>query len=106
MKKSILNSLLLMAAVSGGLAGAVYAEGANEMQRLSGLKQIKQQGLEARLNVLQQERACVMAAVTMEALNACDQMSRQMMEKMQEQQKASWENFKAASQRDTENSKQ
>lgn len=106
MKKSTLCCLFFAAGALTGFPVAVYADGANDAQQLATLKQIKQQGLEARLNMLQQERACVQAAPTMEALHSCEQMSRQMMERMQEQQKASWESLKAASQQDNESKKQ
>lgn len=105
MKKTIINSMLLALCVLVVLPGAVYADGATDAQRLAILKQLRQQGLEARLNVLQQERACVYAAASLDALHACDQMSRQMMERMQDQQKASWESFKAANPPDNENAK-
>jgi len=100
MKKFTVGGLLLVAGVLSAMPVTVYAEGEEAAQRLASLKQVKQQGLEGRLNILQQERACVMAAASMEALHACDEMSRQMMDRMQEQQKASWENLKANSQPD------
>lgn len=106
MKKSILFSLFFVAGVSSVQSAAVYADSASDAQRLASLKQIRQQWLETRMNVLQQERACVQAAASLEALHTCDQMSRQMMERMQEQQKAGWESLKAAIQQDKESSKQ
>jgi hypothetical protein len=105
MKNLSLGSVLFVTGVLIILPVVVYADNANEAQRLASLKQIKQQGLDGRLNVLQQERACVQAAATMEALHACGQASHQMMEKMHEQQKASWESLKASHHQDKENKK-
>lgn len=89
MRNSIPGSMLLITGALTMLAVTAHAGESNEVQRLAGLKQIRQQFIEGGMYALQQERACVQAAPTMEALQACDQASRQMMERMRAQQNAS-----------------
>lgn len=100
MNKNVSNSLLVLAAVSTLSPVAVYADAAPDMQRMGYVKQMKQQDLDRRMGVLMQERGCVQAAMTMEALNACDLMARQMMQSMQGPQKAGRENLQTDSRQD------
>ena len=89
MKYAALKSVALLAGLS--FLAPARADVASEMQHLSSVKQSKQQELEVRFNVLQQERACVMSAMTMAALQSCEQMSRQILEQLQAQQQRSLE---------------
>jgi hypothetical protein len=90
MKVSALKIILLTIGALAALPLCAYAEGGNDPQRLAKLKEVKQQGLEGRLNVLQQEKACVRAAMSMDALHSCEQASHKSMEQLIERQKASW----------------
>jgi hypothetical protein len=103
MKSSILRSTLAITGVLTLLPMTVRAEVENDAQRLAHFKQIRQQSVEGRLNVLQQERACVQAAATMEALHSCEQVSHLIMEQMREQQKEGWESMPAGKHQEIDN---
>lgn len=105
MKKTTLNIILVTIGVLIAPPLSAYADGGNDPQRLAKLKEVKLQGLEGRLNVLQQEKSCVQAATTMDALHSCEQVSHQSMEQLMEKQKASWESLKASNQQGKENKK-
>ncbi len=104
MKKVRLNRLPLAAVVSSLLSVPVpaWADVAADMQRLDSIRQMKSYSIERRMSMLQQERACIHAARTLDALNACDRMSRQMQESLQAQPKARQEEIKSDSQQDKE----
>jgi hypothetical protein len=101
MNKNVSNSLLVLAAVLS-LPATVYADAAPGMQRLEYVRQMKQQDLDRRMGVLMQERGCVHAAMTMEALNACERISQQVMQSLQGPQKAGRENLQTDSRQDKE----
>jgi hypothetical protein len=100
MRNAILGSMLLITGMLTMIPVAAHAGETNAAQRLEGLKQIRQQFIESGMYALQQERACVQAAPTMEALQACDQASRQMMERMRAQQNASRDSMNIGRQQD------
>ena len=97
MKKTTLKIILV--------AISTYADGGNDPQRLANAKEIKQQGLDGRLRILQQEKSCVQAATSMDALRSCEGTSRQAMRQLEEKQKANWESLKASNQQGKENRK-
>lgn len=105
MKKTTLKIILVTIGALAALPNSAYGDGGNDPQRLAKLKEIKQQGLDGRLSVLQQEKSCVQAAATMEVLHSCEQTSRQAMEQLQEKQKASWESLKTSNQQGKESRK-
>lgn len=88
MKISALK-IILVAIVA--LPVSAYAEGGNDIQKH---KEIKLQGIDGRISILQQERACVQAADNKGGVRACESASHQAMEQIMEKQKASWESMK------------
>jgi hypothetical protein len=86
---------LIAALVLSAVATAVYAEGTNDTQRFDRMKQIKLQGIDGRLSALQQDRGCVQAATTNDAMKSCEQAWRQNMQRLEQQQKSSWESLKS-----------
>lgn len=105
MKKVSLKITLAAICALAALPVSVYGDGGSNLQRLAKLKEIKQQGLDGRLSVLQQEKSCVHAATTIDALHSCEQASNLAMEQVMEKQKAIWESLKASNQQGKENRK-
>lgn len=73
---------------------SAYAEGGNDMQRMEKHKEMKIQGIDGRISILQQEKACVQAATNKGAVRACESASHQAMDEFMEKQKAAWESMK------------
>ncbi len=105
MKVSTLKIMLVTIGALTALPLSAYAESGNDPQRLAKLKEVRLQGMDGRLNILQQEKACVQAASTMDDMRTCEQASHQAMDQLMEKQKASWESLKAGNQQRQENKK-
>jgi hypothetical protein len=88
MKKLIIVLITLFAAI------VVHAEQGKDAERFAKMKEIKLQGIDGRLSASQQERSCVNAAATNDAVEACAQASRQAMKEVEQQQKSSWASLK------------
>lgn len=76
------------------LALPVHAEQGQDAERFARMKEIKLQGIDGRLSALQQDRQCVQAATTHDAMKACEQASHRAMKDLEQAQKASWESLK------------
>lgn len=76
------------------LALSVHAEQGKDTEHFAKMKEIKLQGIDGRLSAMQQDRQCVQAATTHDAMKACEQASHQAMKDVEQKQKASWESLK------------
>jgi hypothetical protein len=88
MRKMIVLFITSIAAI------AAHAEQGKDADRLAKVKEIRLQGIDGRVSALQQEKSCIEAATTHDALKACEQASRQTMKQLEQKQKSSWESLK------------
>lgn len=94
MNKTTLKIILAAIGAFAVFPISAYAEGGSDPQKFAKHKEIKMQGIDSRVSILQQEKSCVQAAANPGALRACEQATHQAMEQLEEKQKASWESMK------------
>lgn len=77
-------------------SSTVYAMGddAKHQEMFSKMKQIKVDGIQGRISILQNALSCVNAATNHDQMKPCEQQERQAMESLEQQQKAKWEAIK------------
>ena len=87
-----LFALLALALASS----AVYAmdDEAKHQEMFPKMKQIRVEGIQGRISILQTALSCVNAATSHEQMKPCEQQERQAMESLNQQQKAKWEALK------------
>ena len=78
------------------VSSTVHAMGdaAKHQEMFSKMKQIKVDGIQGRISILQTALNCVNAAISHEQMQPCEQQERQAMESLNLQQKAKWEAIK------------
>lgn len=71
----------------------VYAMGddAKQHEMFAKMKQIKVDGMQGRISILQNALSCVNAATSHDQMKPCEEQERKAMESLQQQQKAQWE---------------
>jgi len=71
----------------------VYAMGddAKQQEMFTKMKQIKVDGIQGRISILQNALNCVNAATSHDQMKPCEEQERKAMESLQQQQKAKWE---------------
>ena len=74
-------------------SSTVYAMGdeAKQQEMFGKMKQIKVDGLQGRISILQNALSCVNAATSHDQMKPCEEQERKAMESLQQQQKAKWE---------------
>lgn len=74
-------------------SSAVYAMGddAKQHEMFAKMKQIKVDGMQGRISILQNALSCVNAATSHDQMKPCEEQERKAMESLQQQQKAQWE---------------
>ena len=71
----------------------VYATGddAKQHEMFTKMKQIKVDGIQGRISILQNALNCVNAATSHDQMKPCEEQERKAVESLQQQQKAQWE---------------
>ncbi len=74
-------------------SSTVYAMGddAKQHEMFAKMKQIKVDGMQGRISILQNALSCVNAATNHDQMKPCEEQERKAMESLQQQQKAQWE---------------
>jgi len=67
---------------------------AKQQEMFPKMKQIKVDGIQGRISVLQNALSCVNAATSHDQMRPCEEREHQAMEALQQQQKAKWEALK------------
>ena len=82
-------AILVLAFVSS----AVYAmeDAAKQQEMFAKMKQIKLDGIQGRIAIMQNVLSCVNAASSHDQMKPCEEQERKAMESLQQQQKAKWE---------------
>jgi hypothetical protein len=86
---------LIMVFIASVAASAAHAEQGSDAERAAKVKEIRLQGIDARMGAMQQEKSCIQAATTRDAMKACEKAARQVMKDLEKQQRASWESLKS-----------
>jgi hypothetical protein len=82
----------------GACVPAAYAGGPghepNKQEKFAKMKQIKLEGMQGRLSVMQAALACVQSAQTPDRMQACEQRERSAMDTHQQRMKQRWESLR------------
>ena len=83
----------IVAILALAFSSTVYAMGddAKQQEMFSKMKQIKVEGIQGGISILQNELNCVNAATSHDQMKPCEEQKRNAMESLQQQQKAKWE---------------
>jgi hypothetical protein len=89
----IMNSRIVAILALAFSSSMVYAMGddAKRQEMFSKMKQIKVEGIQGRITIMQNALDCVNAATSHDQMKPCEEQERKEMESLQQQQKAKWE---------------
>ena len=71
--------------------GYAMGDDAKHQEMFTKMKQIKVDGIQGRIAILQNALSCVNAATGHDQMKPCEEQERKAMESLQQQQKAKWE---------------
>lgn len=94
-----LTAILFAIGAIVAFPASALAEEDSDQQRTEKHKEMKLQGIEGRISILQQEQSCVQAATNRDAFRSCEQTSHQAMDQLMQKQKEGWESMKKGNQR-------
>ena len=81
----------------GQQQGGPGAQGGQQRQEMfSKMKQIRVEGMQARISILQTALSCVNAATSHEQMRPCEEQAHQAMQSLEQQQRAKMEALRAA----------
>jgi hypothetical protein len=86
--------LAMLCAASVAFAADQGGNDAKKQEHFAKMKQVKLEGMQGRISVMQSAVSCVQSAQNPDGMRSCEERERAAMEQHQQQMKARWESLK------------
>jgi hypothetical protein len=94
MSKILTAVAVSVIAVSAFAGDAPKGDDGKRQEMFAKMKQIKVEGMQGRISILQTALSCVNAATSHDQMKPCEEKEHQAMEALNQQQKAKWDAMK------------